>query len=332
MSAPMDKPRSMIRVDGLEKRYPTPDGKGDTQVFGDVWLDVREGEFVCLIGHSGCGKTTLLNILAGLDQPTSGAILVDNREIDGPSLDRAVIFQGHALMPWLSAIRNIEFAVRQRWPEKSASERRAQAQRYIDMVHLTGSEDKKPAQLSGGMKQRVGIARAFAIEPRTLLMDEPFSALDALTRGALQDELLEIISQTRQTTFMITHDIDEAILLADRIVLMTNGPEARVCEIVENTLPRPRQRNDMHTHPNYYPMRNHLIEFLVNRSKRFGQELAASSYDPRNPPIARPLPAAPVATPAAVSTPSAAAVPTVSAAPAVPVAPVSVTPVQRRRA
>ncbi len=148
---------------------------------------------------------------------------------------------------------------------------REQCQKYIDLVHLTGSEDKKPAQLSGGMKQRVGIARAFSIEPKILLMDEPFSALDALTRGSLQEELLEICARTRQTCFMITHDIDEAILLADRIILMTNGPEARVCEIVQNTLPRERSRHDMHRHPNYYPMRNHLIEFLVNRSESFQQ-------------------------------------------------------------
>ncbi|MEZ5727202.1 MAG: ABC transporter ATP-binding protein [Burkholderiaceae bacterium] len=280
--------RPMIQVEALEKRFPAADGPGDTQVFGDVWFDVKEGEFVCLIGHSGCGKTTMLNILAGLDEPSSGAVIVEGREIAGPSLDRAVIFQGHALMPWLSAIRNIEFAARARWPGKSAAEIRAHCQRYIDLVHLSGSESKKPAQLSGGMKQRVGIARAFAVEPRILLMDEPFSALDALTRGALQDELLGIIAQTRQTTFMITHDIDEAILLADRIVLMTNGPEARVCEIVENTLPKGRQRADLHRHPNYYPMRNHLIEFLVNRSKHFRDELAASDYDPRTPPLARP--------------------------------------------
>ncbi|MEZ5651236.1 MAG: ABC transporter ATP-binding protein [Burkholderiaceae bacterium] len=260
----------------------------DTEVFGDVWFDVAEGEFVCLIGHSGCGKTTLLNILAGLDAATDGVTIVDGRELAGPSLDRAVIFQGHALMPWLSAWRNIDFAVRSRWPSMSASQRRAHCQRYIDLVHLTGAEDKKPSQLSGGMRQRVGIARAFAIEPRILLMDEPFSALDALTRGALQDELLQIIAQTRQTTFMITHDIDEALLLADRIVLMTNGPRARVCEIVQNTLPAGRSRSDMHLHPNYYPMRNHLIEFLVERSDALRAQVQSDTYDPRNPPVVRP--------------------------------------------
>lgn len=277
-----------IKIDALEKRFKTPDGKGETQVFGDVWFDVQEGEFVCLIGHSGCGKTTLLNILAGLDQASSGAVIVDGKHITGTSLDRAVIFQGHALMPWMTVHANIDFAVASRWPNKTREERDAHIKTFIDMVHLTGSENKKPSQLSGGMRQRVGIARALAIEPKILLMDEPFSALDALTRGSLQDELVDICTSRGQTSFMITHDIDEAILLADRIVLMTNGPEARVCEIVENTLPKGRTRSDMHTHPNYYPMRNHLIEFLVNRSKAFKEELAHADYDAKNPPLVRP--------------------------------------------
>lgn len=286
-----------IRLEALKKSFPSPDGKGQTVVFGDIWFDVAPGEFVCLIGHSGCGKTTLLNILAGLDSPSDGVVFVEGREINGPSLDRAVIFQGHALMPWLTVKKNIEFAVRSRWPEQSANWISEQCQRYIDMVNLTGSEDKKPAQLSGGMKQRVGIARAFSIEPRILLMDEPFSALDALTRGTLQDELLAIIAKTSQTTFMITHDIDEAILLADRIVLMTNGPQARVCEIVENTMPRGRERQDMHKHPNYYPMRNHLIEFLVSRSEDFASRLGATDYNAKQPPVVRPGEATPAVKP-----------------------------------
>ncbi|MEO0960417.1 MAG: ABC transporter ATP-binding protein [Pseudomonadota bacterium] len=283
----------MIQVESLERCFPNPDGKDQTQIFGEVNFTVHQGEFVCLIGHSGCGKTTLLNILAGLDQPTSGHVFADGREVTGPSLDRAVIFQGHALMPWMTAMGNIAFAVESRWPGWGRPKVQAQCQKYIDLVHLTGSETKKPSQLSGGMKQRVGIARAFAIEPKILLMDEPFSALDALTRGSLQDELVSICKATNQTSFMITHDIDEAILLADRIVLMTNGPEARVCEIVENTLPADRTRSDMHTHPNYYPMRNHLIEFLVNRSKTFREEITAEGFDPKKPPVARP--AAPAA-------------------------------------
>ncbi len=284
----MNKRNKIIKVEGLERRFPAPEGKTESQVFGDVWFDVYEGEFVCLIGHSGCGKTTLLNILAGLDRATSGNVIADGFEVRKPSLDRAVIFQGHALMPWMTVMANIDFAVSSRWPAWDKEKRRAHCQQFIDMVHLTGSENKKPSQLSGGMKQRVGIARALAIEPKVLLMDEPFSALDALTRGSLQDELLGIIAARNQTSFMITHDIDEAILLADRIVLMTNGPEARVCEIVENTLPKSRSRSDMHNHPNYYPMRNHLIEFLVNRSKSFREELSSAAYDPKNPPVARP--------------------------------------------
>lgn len=283
----------MIRVEGLERSFPNPEGKDMTQVFGDVWFDIKEGEFVCLIGHSGCGKTTLLNILAGLDKATAGNVIADGFNVEKPSLDRAVIFQGHALMPWMTVMGNIDFAVASRWPDKSKEERHAHCQNFIDLVHLTGSEAKKPSQLSGGMKQRVGIARALAIEPKVLLMDEPFSALDALTRGSLQDELLGIVAARGQTSFMITHDIDEAILLADRIVLMTNGPEARVCEIVENSLPKSRTRSDMHTHPNYYPMRNHLIEFLVNRSKSFKDELARASYDPKSPPMVRPSAADP---------------------------------------
>ena len=297
----MSKSKPIIRVEGLEKRFPNTEGRGDTQIFGDVWFDIHEGEFVCLIGHSGCGKTTLLNILAGLDRPTDGVLLVTDQEVVGPSLDRAVIFQSHALMPWMTALGNIDFAVASRWPNMTKVQRAAHCQSFIDLVHLSGSETKKPSQLSGGMKQRVGIARALAIEPRIMLMDEPFSALDALTRGALQEELLSIVAERQQTSFMITHDIDEAILLADRIILMTNGPEARVCEIVENTLPKTRKRADMHTHPNYYPMRNHLIEFLVNRSKNFKAEIASAAYDPRRPPIARPAAGGPAPVPEKVA-------------------------------
>lgn len=284
----MTRKKPIIKAEKLSKSFPNPDGTEQTQIFGDVWFDVQDGEFVCLIGHSGCGKTTLLNILAGLDRPTDGVLLVDEKEVDSPSLDRAVIFQGHALMPWMTTLGNIEFAVASRWPDWTQEQRRKQCQKYIDLVSLSGSEDKKPSQLSGGMKQRVGIARALSIEPRILLMDEPFSALDALTRGTLQEELLAICAERAQTSFMITHDIDESLLLADRIILMTNGPEARICEIVKNSLPKDRTRSDMHKHENYYPMRNHLIEFLVNRSKTFKEELSSSSYDPKNPPVVEP--------------------------------------------
>ncbi|MAO55345.1 MAG: nitrate/sulfonate/bicarbonate ABC transporter ATP-binding protein [Rhodospirillaceae bacterium] len=277
-----------IRVEGLAQRFPTPDGSGETTVFEDIWFSVEPGEFVCLIGHSGCGKTTLLNILAGLATASAGNVIVSGQEVTGTSLERAVVFQSHALMPWMTVMGNIAFAVSSKWPRMAKKDLYAHCQKFIDLVHLTGSENKKPSQLSGGMKQRVGIARAMAIEPQIMLLDEPFSALDALTRGSLQDELLNICKETEQTVFMITHDIDEAILLADKIILMTNGPDARICEIVENTLPRERTRNNMHTHANYYPVRNHLIEFLVNRSVSFKDELASPDYDPRHPPVVGP--------------------------------------------
>ncbi len=265
----------LISVEDLSKAFPAPRGSAETIVFSNIWFQVEEGEFVCLIGHSGCGKTTLLNILAGLDTSSAGVVLVGGQEVTGPSLERAVIFQSHALMPWLSVFGNIAFAVKSRWPGWSKARIRDHCQKYIDMVHLTGTETRKPAQLSGGMKQRVGIARALAIEPKTLLMDEPFSALDALTRGSLQDEVQGICRSTRQTAFMITHDIDEAILLADKIILMTSGPGAEIAEIVANPLPRGRTRADIHHHDQYYEIRNHLMDFLVNRSRRPGGQSGA---------------------------------------------------------
>jgi nitrate/nitrite transport system ATP-binding protein len=206
-------------------------------------------------------------VLAGLEKASEGYVFMDGREVAGPSLERGVVFQGHALMPWLSVRKNIAFAVRSKWPDWSAAQVNAQVEKYVEMVGLAGAIDKKPAQLSGGMKQRVGIARAFAIQPKMLLLDEPFGALDALTRGSIQDELLRICAETRQTVFMITHDVDEAILLADRILLMSNGPQARVAEIVRNTMPRDRQRATLHHDPQYYRIRNHLVDFLVARSK-----------------------------------------------------------------
>jgi nitrate/nitrite transport system ATP-binding protein len=189
------------------------------------------------------------------------------------------VFQNHALLPWLSTRRNVAFAVRSRWPGWSEEQVARHTQKYLDMVHLTGSEEKKPSELSGGMKQRVGIARAFAIQPKMLLLDEPFGALDALTRGLIQDELLQICVATHQTVLMITHDVDEAILLADRILLMSNGPRAGIAEVVKNLLPRGRTRQTIHRDPQYYPLRNHLLDFLVTRSKRYRN--GAGSEAPR---------------------------------------------------
>jgi nitrate/nitrite transport system ATP-binding protein len=272
-----------ISIEAVARRYAAPQG-GTTTIFENLWLSVARGEFVCVIGHSGCGKTTVLNILAGLDAPSEGAVIVDAQAIAGPSLDRAVIFQSHALLPWRSVMGNVAYAVASKWRRKSTAEVSAQAQTFIDLVGLTGSEHKRPSELSGGMKQRVGIARALSIAPKIMLMDEPFSALDALTRGTLQDEVRRICQETHQTVFMITHDVDEAIYLADRIVLMTNGPGAVVAEIVENPLPRERARADIHKHPLYYAVRNHIIDFLVSRSRNFDK----AGHDARNPPLVRP--------------------------------------------
>src|SRR6202048_4764255 len=276
-----------ISIEGITKRFPAPGG-GMTTVFDDLWLSMSHGEFTCIIGHSGCGKTTVLNLLAGLDEPSAGTIIVDNQSIEGPSLDRAVIFQSHALLPWLSVKGNVAYAVTSKWRRWRRAEIDAHAQKFIDLVGLTGAERKRPAELSGGMKQRVGIARALSIEPKIMLMDEPFSALDALTRRTLQDEVRRICLETGQTVFMITHDVDEAIYLADRIVLMTNGPNAVLAEIIENPLPKNRQRNDVHRHPLYYGIRNHVIDFLVSRSKTFGEEMTTSNYDRRRVPVVRP--------------------------------------------
>ena len=275
-----------IAIEGIARRYPAPGGM-TTTIFEDMWLPVRRGEFVCMIGHSGCGKTTVLNILAGLEAPSEGVVIVDGQAIDGTSLDRAVIFQGHALLPWRTVLGNVAFAVSSRWRKASKAEVETRARAAIATVGLAGSEHKRPSELSGGMKQRVGIARALSIEPKILLMDEPFSALDALTRGTLQDEVRRICIETGQTVFMITHDVDESIYLADKIVLMTNGPQAKVAEIVENPLPQDRDRVALHHAPGYYALRNHLMDFLVTRSKTL-RDAMPEGYDPRYPPLVRP--------------------------------------------
>src|ERR1700710_1003173 len=273
-----------ISIEGIARRYPGVDG-ATTTIFENLWLSMRRGEFGCVIGHSGCGKTTVLNILAGLDQPSEGTVIVDGQAIEGTSLDRAVIFQSHALLPWRTVLGNVAYAVTSKWRSWDRARVKTHAQRFIDLVGLTGSEHKRPSELSGGMKQRVGIARALSITPKIMLMDEPFSALDALTRGTLQDEVRRICLTTGQTAFMITHDVDEAIYLADRIFLMTNGPGAVLAEVVENPLPKDRARIDLHRHPHYYALRNHILDFLVSRSKTFTG--LTPNHDTRNVPRVR---------------------------------------------
>ena len=270
--------QGFLQIDRLSKAFVPA-----KPVFADVSFTLDKGEFVCIIGHSGCGKTTILNVLAGLDTATSGTVIMDGREVAGPSLDRGVVFQSHALMPWLTVRQNIAFAVKSRWPDWKRSQVDAHVEKFVALVGLSPAIDKKPSQLSGGMKQRVGIARAFSIQPKMLLLDEPFGALDALTRGTIQDELMTIVRQTQQTVFMITHDVDEAILLADRILLMKNAfepprsgagnetPEGYrpggIAEVVVNPLPRERTRTSLHHLDGYYALRNHIVDFLVTRAK-----------------------------------------------------------------
>lgn len=268
-----------VEVEGLAKRYPSPGSEKDLTVFEEVNFGINKGEFVCIIGHSGCGKSTILNILAGLDESTDGAVIMNGKEVAGPSLERGVVFQNYSLLPWRSTLKNITFAVQARWPRWSKEQVVEHSMKFLDLVGLKGVEHRKPSQLSGGMRQRVSIARAFATQPQLLLMDEPFGALDALTRGMIQEELIKIWEETHQTVFMITHDVDEAILLSDRILLMTNGPQARVAESVQVSIERPRNRTDIIHHPGYYKIRNHLVDFLVNRSKELSGSAAGAQEE-----------------------------------------------------
>ena len=275
---------AFLKVVDLAKSY-----KEDAPpVFEGVDFEIDKGEFVCIIGHSGCGKTTILNVLAGLEGATKGDAIMLGKRIEGPGLERGVVFQGHALMPWMTVLQNVCFAVKSKYRDWTNEAITNHAKKYLKMVGLVNAENKRPSELSGGMKQRVGIARAFAIEPKMLLLDEPFGALDALTRGVIQDELLKICKETEQTVFMITHDVDEAILLSDKIMLMSNGPNARIAEIVMNTLPKGRERASLHHDPMYYPMRNHLVDFLVNRSKDLQSKSASGGLVGYKPVIVYP--------------------------------------------
>ncbi len=277
---------TFLQVTNLAKRYPIKGEKNkELSIFENVNFEIKKGEFVCIIGHSGCGKSTILNNLAGLDLPSDSSIAMEGNRFDKPSLERGVIFQNHSLLPWLTAFENVFMAIQCKHKNMIKQEVGIKTKYFLKLVGLEASMHKKPSELSGGMKQRVGIARAFAIEPKLLLMDEPFGALDALTRGNIQDQLLEICEKTRQTTFMITHDIDEAILLSDRILLMSNGPEARVAECVAIDIPKPRKRSEIVKHPSYYKIRNHLVDFLVNKSGAIRNQLQEGLISDANFPL-----------------------------------------------
>ena len=252
--------RVMLDLSQLKKVYPTP--RGDYVVLEDLNLQIMKQEFVTIIGHSGCGKTTMLSMIAGLNPISEGNISVLGRPVKGPGPDRGVIFQAPSLMPWMTALQNVLLGVNRVFPHASRNDRRDIAKHYLQKVGLETAFDKKAGELSQGMQQRVGIARAFAIKPKVLLLDEPFGMLDSLTRGELQDILIEIWNREKITAVMITHDVDEAIFLADRVVMMTSGPKARIGDVLEIDFERPRSRKAVLEHENYYHYRKHLIDFL----------------------------------------------------------------------
>lgn len=250
-------------VDNVSKIYPTK--TGSYTVLENVNLTINEGEFICLIGHSGCGKTTLLNMVSGFSQPTIGEVRLNGKPIAKPGPDRMVVFQGYALLPWLTVFENVYLAVNRVYPDKSQSEKARIVNEHLAMVGLSEAAEKKPPQISGGMKQRVAIARALSIRPEVLILDEPFGALDAITKEELQEELLKIWNEHRCTVLMITHDIDEALFLADRLVMMTNGPAAQIGEIIDIPFKRPRNRTRIMETPEYYKLRNYALDYLYNR-------------------------------------------------------------------
>ena len=248
-----------LSVESVGKTFETK--KGDFVALTGIELVIRKGEFVTLIGHSGCGKTTLLNLVAGLIGPSEGAILLDGKHVGGPGPDRGVVFQNHSLLPWLSCFENVYLAVERVFEEKN-EKLKEKTRAALELVGLSHAEHKYPHEISGGMKQRVGIARALAIEPKVLLLDEPFGALDALTRATLQDELMRIVAKTGATVLMVTHDVDEAVLLSDRVVMMTNGPAARIGDVLEVPLPRPRERLTLAHDARFMELRAKVLEFL----------------------------------------------------------------------
>lgn len=259
--SPSDQP--FLLIDNLSKVYPTP--KGDYTVLDGVDLSVQEGEFVCVIGHSGCGKSTLLDMVSGFNTPTGGRVMLNGKPIEKPGPDRMVVFQNYCLLPWKTVFENVYLAVNAVFPDKPKAEKVEIVNSHLHMVGLDEAANKKPGQISGGMKQRVSIARALSIRPEILILDEPFGALDAITKEELQEELLQIWEDHRITVMMITHDIDEALFLADRLVMMSNGPAAKIGEVMDIPFDRPRNREAIMNNPLYYELRNHALDFLYNR-------------------------------------------------------------------
>ncbi len=258
--------KNYLKIDHISKTFTR--GNQETVVLQDVTLSIDQGEYVSIIGHSGCGKSTLLNIVAGLVPATVGCVLLEDREVNDPGPDRAVVFQNHSLLPWLTVYDNVKLAVDKVFSgKKSRAERDAWTMHNLDLVQMAHAKDKRPAEISGGMKQRVGLARALAMEPKVLLLDEPFGALDALTRAHLQDSVMAIHAKLGNTVLMITHDVDEAVLLSDRIVMMTNGPAAKIGEVLEVPLARPRRRLELASNSVYLKCRQRVLEFLYERHR-----------------------------------------------------------------
>jgi nitrate/nitrite transport system ATP-binding protein len=264
MAQTSDNVKPFVKIEAVGKTFETR--RGDYVALSAIDMSVAKGEFVALIGHSGCGKSTLLNLVAGLIEPTEGVLLCADREIAGPGPERGVVFQNHSLLPWLTCAQNVYLAVERVFAAtETKAQLKARTHTALELVGLVAAENKYPHEISGGMKQRVGIARALAIEPKVLLLDEPFGALDALTRARLQDELMRIVARTGTTTLMVTHDVDEAVLLADRIVMMTNGPSATIGEILAVDLPRPRDRIALAEDARYHKLRGSVLDFLYRR-------------------------------------------------------------------
>jgi len=258
--------RAYLKLDHIDKTFSR--GAQETPVLRDITLTIDRGEYVSIIGHSGCGKSTLLNIVAGLTQATFGGVLLEDREVDGPGPDRAVVFQNHSLLPWLTVYDNVRLAVDKVFSDvKSRAARHDWTMHNLDLVQMAHAKDKRPSEISGGMKQRVGIARALAMEPKVLLLDEPFGALDALTRAHLQDSVMVLHHKLGNTVLMITHDVDEAVLLSDRIVMMTNGPSARIGEVLDVPLARPRKRLELAANQTYLKCRQRVLAFLYERHR-----------------------------------------------------------------